>query len=259
MATASNSRVVLDGVALSAPVGGLLSVATMFPNVAPHAFHAGVHFEERLSAFLRDAPAAGQSKVFEAKGEVRDVDPFTLYQGLEMFIFEQDQIKDLVTSAFNRSESTSVERKFQTNVLNPLAMDITPTAGTAVTNARQALGMLEQSFGSSIAARPVIHTNRLGASLLRDLQVGSDYKLHTKQGSPVANGSGYGDTGPGGLVAGPGEAWVYVTSDVLLARSEIVTGEPVYDLPKNKVSYLVEATYIPITAGPIGAILLGAQ
>lgn len=244
----------LETPAIEATHGGLLAV------VAPETIDSSIiryvdTYERPLDVLPQLIPETGDKSF--AKSENGTAQAFTVYTGYEgslLFQNGQDYTSQLEESHKNGS-SHAVESALQTLILNPQATDLTPVPATAVTNGRLAAGLLEQWIAENTRTRPVIHTNRLGAALLRDLKVEADWILHTKQGTPVANGSGYSATGP--TVATAGQAWVYITGQVSIWKSEMETVEAPEPF-SNRKYILVETDYLISIEGPVGALLLGS-
>lgn len=239
------------------PVGGLLAVVT--PEVIDDSTIMHVDdYQKLVDVAPQLIPAPGEGKQF-GKIENGTIESFTIYSGVDTsLLFESgsDYEAQLKQSHENGS-SHAVESALQNTILNPEGVDLTPEWGTPVTNGRLAAGILEQWIAERSQARPIIHTNRLGASLLRDLKVEGDWIIHTKQGTPVANGSGYGSTGLADTDAGADQAWVYVTADINIYRGETNTYEGRH-LEDNRRYVLAETNYMIVNSGPVGALLLGA-
>lgn len=190
-------------------------------------------------------------KVFDQVGVITG-QPFTIYQGVEFSMFERTQTLAEANQAFGSGETVAVERAIQRLILEPNAVDLTPVAGTPVTKLKWAVGKLEQWIGERYGALPIIHANRLGTSLMEELPAPEqNWRLHTHQGTPIANGSGYADTG-----APAGATWLYVTGQVNLWKGQ----EHTYEAPalkENRHYGLVEATYVPTVEGFVAKILVG--
>lgn len=231
--------------------GGLLPVANVITGADPIFTLKGVKYEGRLSAVPRPIPTDGSDKQFD-QVPVLTGDPFTVYQGIEFSLFERTRTENEAKTAFGGGETVAVERALQSLILEPQAVDITPTPGTPVTKLKWAVGALEQWIGERYNGLPLIHANRLGTSLMEELpSPSSDWKIHTHQGTPVANGSGYANTG-----APAGATWLYVTGQVNLWKGE----ENYYESPnlkENRNYGLVEATYVPTVEGFVAKILVG--
>jgi hypothetical protein len=183
--------------------------------------------------------------------------PFGLYRGVEgaMLVSREDALRE-AQSAYDAGESYGVERAMQAGLLSPSAVDITPTPGTPVTNARIALGLLEQYAADNYSGLPVISGNRLAVGLLPELVVGSDYSLTTIHGTPVASSAGYTTDGPGVLVSGAQQAWLYISGKITIWRGPGGAYEA-YDLKGNRVYALMERTYVPTVECFVAAILVG--
>lgn len=183
--------------------------------------------------------------------------PFGTYRGVEgPLLVNRDGALVEARSAYEAGESYGVERGVQTGLLSPAAVDITPTPGTPVTNARFALGLLEQYAADNYSGLPVVSGNRLAIGLLPELQVGANYELHTIHGTPIADASGYSTDGPGAAVAAAGTAWLYISGKITIWRGP---GGPyeAYDIEGNRVYALMERTYIPTVECFVAAILVG--
>lgn len=235
--------------------GGLLAISPPLSGTVQQ-FYQGVRFEGNLGGHNLPVPAPGVEKTFEQTDWVEGV-KFQTYRGIERSMFEHEQALADVRKAFELGEAWAVERGVQEALLNPRATDITPVAGTALTKRLDAIGRLEQYAADNILGKPTFHTNRYGASLL-DPEVDDNGLLSTKQGTPVVNGGGYGPTGPGGVAAPDGTAWVYVTGQVVLWRQQFTVNEQAHGLKENRTYVLAEATYLAAADGPIAAILVGS-
>lgn len=239
------------------PVGGLLAVVT------PETIDDGViwhvdDYQKLVDVAPQLIPAEGEEKQF-GKIENGTLESFTIYSGVDTsLLFESgSNYEEQLKQSHENGSSHAVEAALQSLILNPEGVDLTPTTGTAVTNGHLAAGILEQWIAERSRTRPIIHTNRLGASLLRDLKIEGDWIIHTKQGTPVANGSGYGSTGLAGADAEAGQAWVYVTADMNIYRGETNVYEGRH-LADNRRYVLAETNYMIVNPGPVGALLLGA-
>lgn len=237
--------------------GGLLQVANVIPTSPGQVFYQGVIYQTALDGHARRVPAPGTDKTFDELGLAQG-EPFSIYKGLDLSQFQRDIGEITTREAFEAGESFAVERAVQELALNPMAVDLTPTAGTPVTDKKLATGLLEQYAAEQYSGLPVIHANKLGTAIL-DPEPGdadSDWVLHTKQGTPVANGGGYGATGPGGAVAGASAAWVYISGQVNIWKSPLTLagGD---NLPTNRAQTLAEATYVSTVESFVAAILVG--
>jgi hypothetical protein len=239
--------------------GGLLAVANVIENPDGQLLYQGVQYQQTaLTGHNRPVPTDGSDKQFDLAEELTTGTPFSVYRGVEFSMFQQGEAVPTVKEAFGAGEGFAVERAVQELWLSK-AVDLTPTAGTPVTSIVQAIGILEQHAGEQYAGQPLFHANRYGTSLLSPELVDPnepDFKLFTKQGSPVANGAGYGSTGPGGTAAPAGAAWVYATGQVNIWRGTVhVADAPV--LKDNRAVALAEATYVATVDTFVAAVLIG--
>lgn len=238
------------------PRGGLLPVANVIPagGAKRIGLREGVVYQTALDGHSRRVPAPGTDKQFDELGIITG-EPFSIYRGLDLSQFQRDLGEVGIKEAFGNGESFAVEQAVQELVLNPQAVDITPTAGTPVTRL-QATGLLEQYAAEQYVGLPIIHANRLGTALL-DPEVDPDnWTLNTKQGTPVANGGGYNGAGPAGAVAPAGSTWVYISGQVNIWQGELMIagGDALAD---NRHLMLAEATYVPTVESFVAAILVG--
>lgn len=122
------------------------------------------------------------------------------------------------------------------------AIDVTPTAGTAV-KPRYGQALLEEALGeSTIGSQGVIHAPRIIASILKTDD--EDGVLVTKLDTPVIAGSGYSYVGPDGTIAPAGKAWMYATGPVTVRLGAVnVTPDKLnqsVDTSINNIRYFVD-------------------
>jgi hypothetical protein len=248
----------IDTPAVTPMRGGLLQVAEVITtNGQGGILLDGVTYKAHLCGKNRVVPAEGVEKTFDQQ-TVLSGEPFALYRGVEgALLVNRDEALGEAQSAYSAGESYGVERGLQTGLLSDIAVDITPTPGTPVTNARQALGLLEQYAADNYSGLPVISGNRLAVGYLPELRVSDDFLLHTIHGTPVISAAGYGTDGPDAAVAGAGQAWLYITGKITLWKGPGGAYEA-YDLEGNRVYGLAEATYVPTIECFAAAILVGS-
>lgn len=140
-------------------------------------------------------------------------------------------------------------------------VDLTPTPGTAVPLV-EGLSILEGWAGSNYGGVPVIHAPRTAASVLGHRLERVSGHLETKQGAFYASGGGYDRlTGPdGGAAADAGEAWLYVTGQVVIHRAPNTEVGPIMDSAAggrlNEWAALVERLYTSTWECITGAVLV---
>lgn len=236
--------------------GGLLPVANVITEQAEVAAYHGVAYDGIPCGHSKPIPEPGEDKEFDTLPEIEGV-LFGVYRGIETPLLLGTPETATASELFGAGESFAVETAIQTLLLNPEAVDLTPTAGTPVTNLKAALGILEQYASERYTGVPTLHGNRYVTALMEELQVDdSTWKLHTQQGTPVANGGGYGSTGPDGVEAPAGAGWLYVSGQV-----NIWQGQPhlieATDTKTNRNYVLAEATYAATVECFAAAILVG--
>jgi hypothetical protein len=160
----------------------------------------------------------------------------------------------IVSEAYDRAESYSVARKVQTLVLNPVAVDITPTPGTPVTNPRFALGLLEQWARDNSTFAGTISGNALALTLVED----AIPNLTTIIGTSVVLASGYGTAGPAARVAGAGQAWLYIHGRINVWRGPSAP-EDATDYRNNRKVALAEGSYAASVDSFVAAVLVGTN
>ena len=248
------TRFAIDTPVSESAVGGLLSVARVV-DAPREALYLGVKHVDGDQTPPVPIPAQGEDKDFAIFEEMVENDPFTLYKGIEYPILLGD--KPDVEKLFSAGESYGVEWAVQSEVLNPRAVDLTPTPGTPVTNIKYAFGLLEQYAADHYAGLPLLHGNKIAVSLASEFVADAgSFKLHSALGTPIAVGGGYRADGPGGVTAGAGEAWMYVTGGVTILRGPLDV-YPTVDLKANRGLVLAERTYVPVVDSFVAAILVG--
>jgi hypothetical protein len=236
--------------------GGLLRVANVIPSIPQGAFQFGLQYKSDPCGQNRVIPEEGQDKVADQSGDSATVG-FGLYRMVEDALLTGANPEELVKRLYKNGESYGVEAGVQDNLLNPIAVDLTPTPGTALTNMKHALGLLEQYAADNYAGLPSIHGNRLAVSLIPDLQAGDDGSLKTIHGTPISNAGGFGSAGPGAANAAAGKAWLYITGQINI-WVEPVRVYPANDLYGNRTYTLAEGRYLAAVECFVAAVLVGA-
>ena len=242
----------IDTPDLEAAAPGLLSAITVIDGTG-HQLYEETKFELPLDGHNVDVPAEGVEKDFDKLDAPISTVIFKQYRGIESPILLGEDSKELVNDAFDRGETYAVERKIQELVLNPVAVDITPTPGTPVTNHKQALGLLEQYARDNSTFKPYITGNALAITYVGDFIP----NLETLFKTTVSLAGGYGQTGPGGRVAAAGQAWLYVHGKIILWRGPSDAEEIARDLKANRQYALAEGSYAAAVTNFAAAILVG--
>jgi hypothetical protein len=120
------------------------------------------------------------------------------------------------------------------------------TGNSTATDAVTGVGLLEGLLGDCHAGVGVIHVPQAALPTIWPLVKVQGGRLKTLAGNDVAVGAGYPGTGPGGVAAGDGEAWLYGTGPVFAYRGERLSiREPAdaLDRANNTLSLLAERTF----------------
>ncbi|HCB59092.1 MAG TPA: hypothetical protein DEP82_14550 [Arthrobacter bacterium] len=181
---------------------------------------------------------------------------FQTYRGLDAPVLLGQDAEALVKDAYDRGEDWAVERKLQTLVLNPAAVDLTPVPGTPVTSFRYALGLLEQYARDTSTFAPLISGNALALLLVEQALDWKAPNIQTILGTTAALAGGYGTAGPGALTAPAGSAWLYITGQINIWKgpSEV---SPAMDYHTNRAIALAESSYAASVESFTAAVLVG--
>lgn len=235
--------------------GGLMSAANVIRDQADVAAYHGVSYEGLPCGTSREIPEPGTDKVFDKLTEQESVQ-FGVYRGLETPLLLGTPDTTDASTLFAGGESLAVEKAVQRLLLNPEAEDLTPTPGTAVKSTKAALGILQQYAAERYTGLPLLHANRYITELLTEMVVDENFVQHTRQGTPLANGGGYGSTGPGGAEAPEGAGWLYISGQMNIWQGEVNLIEAI-NQKENRNYVLAEATYAATVECFVAAILVG--
>lgn len=234
----------------------LLDVANVITDAPPYALMKALKYQPLImDGANRDVPASSEKKVFDKRTkETVTPELFTAYRGLnESLLNGQGEGAAELEALFAAGEPQFVEAKVQTLLLNPKAENITPASG-AVTSAKAALGLLEQWIAERFLYQPTLSGNLLAANLI---QPGSPYVTETMHGAPIASAAGFSATGPDGVVAGAGQAWLYISGQINIWPGKAGAAISASSLERNRDLSLVEKSYGASIDGPVAAILIG--
>lgn len=233
----------------------LMDVANVITGAPAYALQNKLKYQPRiLGGVNRPVPAEGEKKVFDKRSpDNTELQVFTAYRGLdEPLLNGLGEGASELEALFAAGEPMFVEDRVQELLLNPVAEDITPDSG-AVTDAKAALGLLEQWIAERFLYQPTLSGNLLAINLI---QPGSPYITETAHGAPIASAAGFSATGPDGTVAGAGEAWLYISGQINIWPGEAaVNNGP--NLERNRDLSLAEKSYAVSIDGPVAAILIG--
>lgn len=236
----------------------LLDVANVITDAPAYALQNQLKYEPRImDGANRLVPEPGEKKIFDKRaGKDSFVTPelFTAYRGLdESLLNGMGAGAAELEALFAAGEPLFVEEQVQKLLLNPQAEDITPDGG-AMTDAKAVLGLLEQWMATRFLYQPMLSGNLLAINLI---QPGVPTITETPHGAPIASAAGYGAEGPGGRVAGPGAAWLYISGQINIwpGKAQAAVSGP--NLERNRDLSLVEKSYAASIDGPVAAILIG--
>lgn len=239
------------------PRRGLLSVANVVRGANPYALYAEQTYQTGFQGHNRLVPEEGVDKTFDTRPDDMETVLFQQYRGIDLSLLEGPGAgQEILQRIFEDGESYAVEDAIQDLLLNPEAVDITPTAGAPVKNLKHALGLLEQYAADHYTGEPVISGNLFATMLIPELQAKPDGSLETVLGTPIAAAAGYGAEGPGSASAAAGTAWLYITGQINIWESAVnIASGPA--LEKNRELTLAEKAYAASVEGFAAAILVG--
>lgn len=156
------------------------------------------------------------------------------------------------------SEQRQVEDWFYTqNLEGGTAATPSPTPAVAIPLV-EGVGILEQYLNSAAGTggTGLLHITRRAAADVSNDQLGFPNTRHvfSLAGNRWVFGGGYGVNGPAGDIAGPNEAWLWVTGEVVILRGPVFSVSP--PRPNNTNNRPAEAfrLYVPIADCPLAAV-----
>lgn len=247
---------------------GLFSVSVVHDEAHGH-WEQGTEWEPQPCgpASIWGCPTCAQNNALNAPNKVptsgvalRQAFPYVVYGSFQCSpIGNWDRGFDRAREMLANGAERAVEGEFalatvshSPSLTDAAAIDITPTPGTPVTNL-QGVALLEQYIGANAPGQGVI----LGAR--RDVTIAisnhlvcpndAHTELYTKLATPVAALGGFnGRTGPNGVAAGSGQAWLFALgSRPIVRRSPVSTNPDVREqalrTTNNNFIVLAEQTY----------------
>lgn len=184
--------------------------------------------------------------------------PFNIEASIDASTFghSPDDIRESARNALEMVAQKAIESEFWHGTIaksitkdndnrylsQDLALDVTPTTGTAV-KVRYGQALLEEAIAESpLSAVGTIHAPKLIASVLQT-SVDGNGGLRTNLGTHVVAGSGYSHIGPDGVLAPTGRAWMYATGPVTVHLGDLnVVPEKLnqsIDTNNNTIKYYV--------------------
>lgn len=200
-----------------------------------------------------ESPGTPLVKEFD-RPDVESADAVTLYAGVECSTFglSYDEAIEHVRQVMLLGEQRGLEEWFWTQVIAPNADDLTSAAGPV--SLAQGVAALEGCLAEQYGGIGTLHVPAGAAALLGCCQIAhmQGSSIRTLTGNCVTIGAGYSalNTGPDGLPAEPGTAWLAITGPVQIRRGPLDIlpdrrGSLEYTTNTRRV--LAERTYVPAT------------
>lgn len=231
--------------------GGLYSAAPPQPgpviNGDPRRWENGIQYQSETCAQTSTwAVTCGTDDEREVKDPALDFPlvvgtPFVSYLGVQCMLPGRtlEEYRRSVLNALELCEQRSVERTFWTGdmgnegnlnpglydaVTNPDGVQVLEASDVTALGILEGIGALESFLGSNYCGVGVLHTPRVVAPFVDNLNLikGGTARPTTSLGNRWAFGAGYDvNTGPDGAPAADGTVWIYATGQVNIWRSEI--------------------------------------
>lgn len=209
-----------------------------------------------------ESPGTPQVKEF-CSPQVEHAVPHTIYAGAKCSTmgWSYDEAVAHVQATIELGEQRAIEEAFWRDTLAMQAEDLTPDAGPVSIAA--GVAALEGCLAESYGGRGTLHVPAGAAALLgccNILTPSTTGPPQTLAGNCAVIGAGYSalNTGPGGIPADPGTAWLYISGPVLVRRGPIdvvpTTRGASIDIRVNDMRVLAERTVIVATTCTVCAI-----
>lgn len=212
---------------------------------------------------LNDDPGVPVQKSF-CRPHVEHAEPISVYAGAECSTLGWSfaEARAHAEASLALGEQQAVEAGFWATRLTADAVDLTPVAGPL--SIAQGVAVLEGCLAEQYGGVGVLHVPAGAAALLgccslvREDPVSG--ALRTLAGNCVVIGAGYSamNTGPGGVPADPGTAWLYITGPVVVRRGPAETvpngAGPSVNTRTNDRRVLVERTFVVATTCTVCAV-----
>jgi len=252
----------VEGVQPSAPLRGLLSVATVLEGdqagdgsrwlngVAIDPYPCGCGIVVPGIACVDDPePLEGEdiTPAPEADGWPASFMPFLVYLPDSCSTFglgPYDQFAARLRTAFDAVEGPAVEGEFWTGAqvpTNPHLADGTSTDAGPPAGIVEGMAQLEQAIAESCRAG-VIHmpvAAAVVASAYGLVEVQGQQLRTSAMGTPVVAGAGYTGTGPGGDAAPAGSAWLYATGPVRVHLGDVTVPDGITQAMRRNVNRVI--------------------
>lgn len=251
---------------------GLLSVATVIEESDPH-IRNGIQYKPMACIAGVEPwddvcpPAVPDLKTptdLDDQNVRVEGDPFTIYSYLSCKTTTLEAMFDQVRNAFALGEPRAVEQEFWLRVLaQPDCTVLNEVAGAAgALSTLAGIAALESYMADNYGCSATFHADRAVAPYaFSDHQlVRNGGALETQLGSRFAAYGASINTGPDGVVAPDGHAWIYATSQVILRRFPVDTYpesvDQILQRNSNEPIVIAERTYVPSIECACAAVLV---
>lgn len=210
-----------------------------------------------------ESPGAMPRKEF-CRPQLEHAEPITVYAGAECSTlgWTYAEARAHAEASLELGEQQAVEAGFWSSRLAMTATDLTPAEGPV--NIAQGVAALEGCLAEQYGGGGTLHVPAGAAALLGCCNLVRENpatgSLRTLAGNCVIIGAGYSamNTGPGGIPAEPGTAWLYITGPVVVRRGPVDTipdrPGPSVNIKTNDRKVLVERTVVVATTCTVCAI-----
>ncbi|MFF2612369.1 cupin [Kitasatospora sp. NPDC058046] len=210
-----------------------------------------------------DPPGPPPDKEF-CRPETEHAAPIHIYAGAECSApgWSYDEARAHAEASLALGEQQAVETGFWRTKLTANAVDLTPAAGPL--SIAQGVAVLEGCLAESYGGVGTLHVPAGAAAILgccnllrEDPASGA---LRTLAGNCAIIGAGYSaeNTGPGGIPAAPGTAWLYITGPLVIRRgaASVIPDRPgpSVNTRNNDRRVFVERTYVVATTCTVCAV-----
>lgn len=188
--------------------------------------------------------------------------PITIYAGTECSAmgWSFDEAREHVLATLELGEQAAVEAAWWRDGLAPRAVDLTPPEGPV--SVAQGVAALEGCLGEAYGGVGTLHVPAGVAALLGCCNILREDStgLRTWAGNCAVIGAGYSaeNSGPDGIPAEPGTAWLYISGPVHIRRgpTDVIPDRRggAYDIKYNDLRLLAERTYVVGTTCAVCAI-----
>ncbi len=244
MAIAPRGLLVKGPRCVEPPRYGLLSVVQPFTPTDPHWAAAGIEWEDDLcgdgtETFIDSCPADGYEKPEEGNLGFCGADPFVAIGSFHCSPVGRpaDEAFEIARRRLLAWENRQVERTLWTGLasngeVTPSFAFGNPDCGiepvdlnaAGVVDPVTAMSLLESALGDEVACGGIIHIpfSMMAYMKAQDQVTEVNGELYSPAGYRVVAGHGYTGSGPANAAALPGQAWIFATGPMLVARGNVI-------------------------------------